>query len=408
MAGGSLPSLLWSTPWPSDSTGAASPSFPFLSAGTSASAAPPPPFTLRGAVGIFQSIVVGLLVDRFSPARVLFFCAALAGLGFLLLSQVNSYAMFLVVFLCVISLGMVPFDAATTVSTSRWFTKKRGKAMSLSYTGFAFGSAVVVPVLALVISTYGWRTAAFIVAIVVWSVAMPLSTRLYSSPESRGLQPDGPDPGAPPREPGPVPTSALTDFSRRAAFRNPAYWMLSFSCGLRAAVFMSIGLHMVAVMIWKGIDEATAGVLIGVFGFVWLVATPVMGWAGDRWSKTRVAATPAFLGAGSMLILLFMDRVEAWQMAVLLALWASNEGSWALNFSILADRFGLRHYGALRGGMLMVVNITSFGAPFYSGWVFDTTESYYWVIFPAVFLLALAGLLNWFLPQARPAKPVPA
>ena len=42
------------------------------------------PFTLRGIVGILQSPFVGLLVDRFGPAKVLFFSAAVGGLGFLL------------------------------------------------------------------------------------------------------------------------------------------------------------------------------------------------------------------------------------------------------------------------------------------------------------------------------------
>ncbi len=58
------------------------------------------PFTLRGALAVIQSPLVGLLVDRIGPAKVLFLSALLAGLGYLLLSRVNSYALFMVVFLC--------------------------------------------------------------------------------------------------------------------------------------------------------------------------------------------------------------------------------------------------------------------------------------------------------------------
>ena len=150
---------------------------------------------------------------------------------------------------------------------------------------------------------------------------------------------------------------------------------------------MATGLHLVAIMTWKGIDEATAGFLIGGFAFVWMIATPVMGWAGDRWSKARIAAIPAFLAALAIIPILLLDQVAVWQMAVLLALWGTNEGSWTLNFTILADLFGNRHYGTIRGGMLMVVNLMSFGAPFYSGWMFDRTGSYQWVLLPAAVLL---------------------
>lgn len=279
--------------------------------------------------------------------------------------------------------------------------------MALGYMGFAFGGIVLTPLLALGVNTFGWRTTAFSAGIGILAVALPLATRLYRSPEARGLQPDGvptvreSDSEWSRTAPEPVPR----DYSVGEALRTRTYWILCVSCGLRATVFMGIGLHLVAIMTWKGLNEATAGFLIGAFAFVWLIATPVMGWAGDRWTKTRIAATPAFLGALAMFLLFLLDRVEVWQMVLLLALWATNEGSWALNFAILADQFGRRHYGTLRGWMLMAINLMSFGSPLYTGWVFDKTGSYQWVIAPASVLLGVAGLLNWFLPQVRPTRP---
>lgn len=359
------------------------------------------PFTLRGALAIVQSPLIGYLVDRFGPAKVLFFSAVLGGLGYLLLSQVSTYTLFLIVFLCIVSLGMMPFDAPTTIATGRWFNRKRGRAMALAYMGFAFGGAVLTPLVALGVDTFGWRRTAFIVGLGVWAVVLPLATRLYRSPESRGQQPDG---ESAPSAAGAVstpsaPDAASDDFSTGEALRTRAYWMLCISCGLRAMVFLATGVHLVAIMTWKGLDEATAGFLIGGFALVWMVATPVMGWAADRWSKARIAASPAFLGTLAMVLLLLADQVSVWQMALILALWATNEGSWPLNFALLADYFGRRHFGTIRGGMLMVTHLMSFAAPFYSGWVFDRTGSYYYVLLPAAVLLGIAGLFNWFLPR---------
>ena len=371
------------------------------------------PFTLRGVVGAVQSPLVGLLVDRMGPAKVLFFGAIAGGLGFVLLSRVEAYIVFAAVFLGVLSPGMMSFDAPTTAATGRWFARKRGLAMSIAYMGFAFGGSVVTPLLALAVDRIDWRAAALISGVSIWAVTLPLATRLYRSPESRGLLPDGDDSAAVGAglKPAPTadslspPTAAPRDFGLRDAASTPAYWMLCLSCGLRAMVFMGMSLHLVAIMTWKGLDEATAGLLVGAFAFVWLAATPVMGWVGDRWYKTKVAAAPAFLGSVAMVLLLLLDEVEAWQMALVLGLWATNEGSWPLNFAILADQFGVRNYGALRGGMLMVVNLMSFGAPFYSGWMFDRTGGYQWVVLPAAVLLGVAGLLNWLLPEdPRPGQ----
>ena len=360
------------------------------------------PFTLRGIVAIFLSPLIGLLVDRFGPAKVLFVAAILGGLGYLLLSQVNSYLLYVAVFLGVVSLGMLPFDSPTTTVTGRWFVKKRAWAMALASMGFAFGGAVITPLVALGIDRIGWQQTALIIAIVIWAVAVPLATRLYRSPESRGLRADGAPPtmDADATERATATGPATVDFTPRETLRTPAYWMLCVSCGLRGMVFMATGLHLVAIIAWKGIDETTAGFLIGGFAFVWMVVTPFMGWAGDRWSKARIAALPAFLGTLAIALILVQDEVTVWQMALLLVLWGTNEGSWTLNFTILADLFGNRHYGTIRGGTLTVVNFMSFGAPFYSGWVFDHTESYQLVLLPGAILLGVAGLLNWFLPKS--------
>jgi MFS family permease len=115
------------------------------------------PFTIRGIIGIVQAPLVGVLVDRLGPAKILIVCALLGGLGYVLLSFVNSYLMFMIVFLVLISIGMMPFDLPTTAAVGRWFNRKRGKAMSLAFMGFPFGGMVLIPLMALAVDHFGWR-----------------------------------------------------------------------------------------------------------------------------------------------------------------------------------------------------------------------------------------------------------
>jgi hypothetical protein len=176
------------------------------------------------------------------------------------------------------------------------------------------------------------------------------------------------------------------------------FWVLTLSCGLRATVFLGLGIHLVGIMAWKGLDETTSGLLIGAYAFMWMSSTFVMGWAGERWPKATVAGIPGFLGSLAMVLILLTSSVEPWQMALLLMLWATNEGSWALNFTLLADIFGSKHFGANRGAMIGVMNSMAAGAPLYSGWVYDTTGSYAGVIIPAAALLGVAGAMNYSVP----------
>ena len=48
-------------------------------------------------------------------------------------------------------------------------------------------------------------------------------------------------------------------------------------------------------------------------------------------------------------------------------------------------------------------SVLGLGTPLYAGWIFDTTQSYFWVIIPSGALLVAAGLLGWAMPRLETA-----
>lgn len=62
-------------------------------------------FSLARAEGAIEGPLVGYLVDRFGPRPIIATAALCAGVGYILLSWVQSYPSFLVVYLGVISLA---------------------------------------------------------------------------------------------------------------------------------------------------------------------------------------------------------------------------------------------------------------------------------------------------------------
>lgn len=119
--------------------------------------------------GIFGPLL-GYLVDRFGPRKLMLCGTAMMGLGFLSMSGVDSFTTFLVIFVLILSPGspissMLPSQAAV----GNWFRRKRGKAFGFLSVGPGLGGAIFVPLLGLLIAQYGWRKTAFLVAFAFWA-----------------------------------------------------------------------------------------------------------------------------------------------------------------------------------------------------------------------------------------------
>ncbi|MSQ16409.1 MAG: MFS transporter [Dehalococcoidia bacterium] len=364
------------------------------------------PFSLARIIGGALGPIAGPLIDRFGPSRVLTFAALLGGLGFVLLYWTSSYTWFLVVYLGLVSVGMQSgFGAATATAVTQWFVRRRSLAMAVAQTGYSFGGAIIPPLFALGVQTVGWRATALIAGLGMWTIVLPLSTQLRRSPESMGMRPDG-DPPLPEGAATDVLTPGRTHLVRgevpvRSALHTPTYWMLAWCFGLRSMVWGAMGVHLVAIMVWKGISEPTSGYLMGFWALAWAPAVLLMGWLGDRWSKQKIAALGSFIAAGGVLMLALLDQVAVWQMLVVMLLLAPNEAGWGLGWAMIGDLFGRRHFATLRGGIIAVQSLMGVGAPVYSGWVYDHTGGYTWVLWPALALVVGGGLCFWFLPRPQ-------
>jgi MFS family permease len=89
-------------------------------------------FSLARAQGAIEAPLVGYLIDRFGPRPIIVTAAFLAGAGYILLSWVESYASFLIVYLAVISLAFIAgFVHSPMVIANSWFIRQRARAMTV-------------------------------------------------------------------------------------------------------------------------------------------------------------------------------------------------------------------------------------------------------------------------------------
>jgi MFS family permease len=362
------------------------------------------PFSLAKLESAIQGPLIGYLIDRFDLRVMLVLGTILAGGGFVLLSITHSYLTFLLVFMGLLSLGFqAGFNHATMAAVNHWFLRKRGVAMSIVQTGQAIGGVLIFPLVALAVLKLGWRSAAFLSGIGVLAL-VPLVLVIRRSPESMGLLPDG-EPRAP-HNPSAVVTSRVRrlreqeEFTAGEAFRTPAFWLLAAFHGLRNVPYAGVSVHLVPLLVWKGLDQHTAAFFVGLTAFSAVIVRPLTGWLGDRSSKQNIGAMGVILG-GLGLVVLTCSNGALWHMVLFAILSSFADGVNSVTWALVGDFFGRNHFASIRGWMGMIQSLVAMPGAVFTGWIYDQTQSYTYAVMPFIVLYALAGLALWLAPRPR-------
>jgi MFS family permease len=356
------------------------------------------PFSLAKLEAAMEGPLVGYLIDRFDPRVMMVLGTLLAGLGFILLSFTHSYLLFLLVFMGPLSMGFqAGFNHATMAAVNHWFRKKRGLAMSIVQTGQAIGGVVLFPLVAFAVLNLGWRSAAQLSGVIVL-LLLPLVLLVRRSPESMGLLPDGE------RQAPPLPSVGLRvpvirlreaeEFTAREALRTSTFWALAAFHGLRNVPHAGVSVHLVPLMVWKGLDQPTAAFFVGLMAFSTIIVRPLTGWLGDRWSKQKIGAMGVMLG-GLGLAVLTCSNGALWQMVIFVVLFSFGDGINSVSWALVGDFFGRKQFATIRGWIGMIQSLASMPAAVFTGWVYDRTQSYTYALIPFIAFYGLGAVVLW-------------
>jgi MFS family permease len=357
-------------------------------------------FSLSRAEGALEAPLVGYLIDRYGPRPILVTAVVLAGIGYILLSWVNSYTSFMIVYLGVICLAFVAgFIHSPMVVANNWFIRQRARAMTVVSAAVPIGGALISPLLALGVASMGWRWAAFVSGCIFLLVCLPLSFKLQRSPETMGLLPDG---DVAPVEATISPSdttnrSARADFTSRQAMKTWVFWVLVVSMTARVTCYSAATVHFIPLMVWKGLSEAVAASLLGVFASANLLAHFILGSIADRVNKPKLLAVCHFLPALSVAALL--SGSGYWQLWFFTVVFILLDASFPIVWATVGDFFGRRHFATVRGSMSFFYMWGSVAGPVLAGAIYDQTESYLTVLWIWLGLLTFATLLVLLLIQ---------
>jgi MFS family permease len=351
-------------------------------------------FSLARAQGAIEGPLAGYCIDRFGPRPVIAIAVALAGVGYLMLAGVHSYAMLLVVYMGIISLSyQAGFMDATMAVANTWFIRKRALAMSITSGSIALGGALLTPFLAYAVHTWGWRTASIGSGLAFLIAGLPLSLLIYRSPESLGLLPDGAAPVEKPIDDGAKITAAQTaaesEYTLRDTLRTYQFWLLACATSLRVICSSAVLVHFVPIMVWKGYSEPEGAFYLAVIAFCGMPTHLLIGWLGDRVYKPRLMA--GFMVLGSLSVYLLFAGTQSWQLWIAVLLFSVFEGLFPVTWATVGDFFGRNNFAKIRGSMSFLYTWGSVLGPVLAGATYDRTKSYaalFWILFATCWITA--------------------
>lgn len=355
--------------------------------------------------GALLGPVEGYMVDRFGPRKLTLLGAILVGTAFLLMSQMQSLLMFYLTLLFCLGLGHAIISVSVRVAVVNWFQKRRGLGMGIALAGFNIG-AMVVPVIVWLIATHGWRNAALIIGLIMWTVEIPLSLVMRHRPERYGYLPDGVSEQQEKAVEAPSKReSAIVgqNFTPRQAVRTRTFWLICLAYASRMLTVAAIPIHLIAFVQDLGFSAAVGGSIMAIMGLSALIGRVAVGYLADIIPKRHAFAICMTMLGISLLFLTTAQSVGQ------LVLWAvlygpGYGGGSPVMGAMVGDYYGRKYFGTISGLVDIPMAVTTLLGPVFAGYIFDVTGSYR-VAFTSFAVVCVIGVLAVILAR-RPRLPV--
>jgi len=346
------------------------------------------------------SPVVGMLVDRWGPRRVMLGGACLLGGACVVASRIGSlWSLYLVTGVLtaagVCAVTWVPSGALL----AGWFTERRGSVLGLAFSGMGAGVLAIGPVAQWLIGGYGWRDAYLVLGLGSLAVLVPLVWL--------GVQ-EAPGAAAPRRSAarGPTPGGSRPGREIGDALRTREFWALFFAYLFTPLAVFSVVTHQVAFAVDHGFPRLFVAGIFGLTGLLSVVGRIVFGIAADRIGRTT-SATISYgctaLGTLCLLALEVRPHVAAlYAYALFFGLGFGARGP--IITAMAAQLFAGRHFAFIYGILSVGSGIGGGLAPWYAGVVYDLAGSYRVAFLIAVGFCVLGSICFW---AARPRRGTP-
>lgn len=306
------------------------------------------------------SPILGVLLDRYGPRRVILPCLAVFGVSLISLGWLTPHLGHLyAVFFALGVVGNGTAQMAYSRAVSSWFERRRGLAFAILMAGGAIGSMTLPGLTQWLITRTGWRDAFIVLGAGVLITGLPVVALLIRErPGSR----DGRH-------------SALGGTSVRDAFGRRALWLPVGALFLVSLGQNSAITHLPALLSDRGVSPASAALTLSLLGAASLAGRLGTGYLLDRLPAQWVSFFLLLAAACGVFLLSFAhSAVQGCAAAVLIGLGLGGESD--VTPYLLSRHFGLRSFATLYGFTWTAYACAGAVGPILMGRAFDMTHSY--------------------------------
>jgi len=318
----------------------------------------------------FVGIILGGLTDRFGPRVVLTACGLFLGLGYILMSQLSSLWQLYLFYGVIIGVGMSALYAPVLSLIARWFVQRRGLMTGIVLSGLGIGQLVAPPLISRLVSVYDWSISYIFIGIIVLVIVVLATQFLKRDPSQIGQLPYGEQ-----TVDFHASATGYLTYSLREASRTPQFWILVGMKLCYGYYMFSIVVHIIPHATDLGISPINAANILAIHGAAMVVASFLLGRAGDRIGPRQVFIICFTIALASSIWLI--QARELWALYVFAVFMGfANGGNVASDSPMAARLFGLSSLGSIVGVSSCAFSIGVALGPTITGYVFDATGSY--------------------------------
>ena len=304
-------------------------------------------YSIGTLIGILPAPYVGRLIDRFGPRNVIGFVAISLGGACAAMALVHNSWSLGIAFTLLRGTAICGLSLVSAHMINLWFDRYRGRANAISMMGLAVGGLIVPGVSEQLAIDYGWRHAFLILGAAEVIILFPLGLLLFRNrPQTYGLLPDF----------GKATSQdalGILGLTLAQSRRTLIFWYLLAIGVLANAVGTALLIDHVRALQAVGLLRSSAIALLGVITVAQVVCVLGGGVLVDRYGTQKVGQLGLILLALTVICVMMVPDLLAGA-AYATGLGASLGVLYVVQGSGVAEHFGTRHLGSIRGVASMV------------------------------------------------------
>lgn len=345
-------------------------------------------------IGALFSVGVGRLIDRFGSRIVLTVVTiSLASVVFGMSATSNVAAIAILITLTR-GLGQSALSVVSITMVGQWFVRRLNLAMAIYTIALSIGFMLAFPLIGAIVLSNGWRTAWWIIGVVLLIGLAPLALLLVRrSPESCSIELDG-------EIVADLSNEAPTDYTLREALSTPSFWVFGIASAVYGLIASGIALFNESILAERQFDASTYHRSLIIVALTSLVGNFLGGWIASKWKMNRLLSLAMVLLAGSLAAL---PHVSTQLHVAIYAAVMGLAGGFVIVifFSFWSASYGRKHLGKIQGAAQALTVIASALGPLMLAETVSRTGSYATIFYILTIVVIILAILAWIIPMPR-------